>query len=103
PRSRHPASLALSPTRRSSDLVRQPLVAARAEKDSLTASREVDHRSDQRACRGVRRNIGAAAVGNEAPGDKNVVRRQVAAREPERSEEHTSELQSLTNLVCRLL
>src|SRR5438093_10289502 len=24
-------------------------------------------------------------------------------REPERSEEHTSELQSLTNLVCRLL
>src|SRR5438093_7650593 len=27
----------------------------------------------------------------------------VALRFPERSEEHTSELQSLTNLVCRLL
>src|SRR5262249_56636546 len=26
-----------------------------------------------------------------------------ARREPDRSEEHTSELQSLTNLVCRLL
>src|SRR5262249_61836459 len=26
-----------------------------------------------------------------------------AVREPRRSEEHTSELQSLTNLVCRLL
>src|SRR5438046_6104267 len=30
-------------------------------------------------------------------------RRVTAARNPSRSEEHTSELQSLTNLVCRLL
>src|SRR5262249_58470506 len=31
------------------------------------------------------------------------LRHLVDARGPERSEEHTSELQSLTNLVCRLL
>src|SRR5438093_7168324 len=31
------------------------------------------------------------------------VRRQKLAERPQRSEEHTSELQSLTNLVCRLL
>src|SRR5262249_61785413 len=31
-----------------------------------------------------------------------VVRRLEDVREPVRSEEHTSELQSLTNLVCRL-
>src|SRR5438093_11402841 len=31
------------------------------------------------------------------------VRRPFGQRQPPRSEEHTSELQSLTNLVCRLL
>src|SRR5262249_58668270 len=37
---------------------------------------------------------------DEAP---EVEREQRRAREADRSEEHTSELQSLTNLVCRLL
>src|SRR5438046_5548882 len=41
--------------------------------------------------------IGRAAA--RVPG----LERQVARLEEERSEEHTSELQSLTNLVCRLL
>src|SRR5262249_56111033 len=33
----------------------------------------------------------------------NVIRTQVFVPQDKRSEEHTSELQSLTNLVCRLL
>src|SRR5437016_13165653 len=37
------------------------------------------------------------------PTGSNVVGANVAGRRRERSEEHTSELQSLTNLVCRLL
>src|SRR5258706_11065332 len=39
------------------------------------------------------------------PGERAVIGRPaiITARSPGRSEEHTSELQSLTNLVCRLL
>src|SRR5438093_10297394 len=35
--------------------------------------------------------------------ERRLARRPVEAQPPTRSEEHTSELQSLTNLVCRLL
>src|SRR2546427_8210560 len=35
--------------------------------------------------------------------DATTVRRHVGAVHPDRSEEHTSELQSQSNLVCRLL
>src|SRR3712207_7939113 len=38
-----------------------------------------------------------------APGDRGRVRIQLRARRGERSEEHTSELQSRQYLVCRLL
>src|SRR5438093_13214226 len=51
----------------------------------------------------VGRNRDVAVVG-ESPGD--LLGRSVPARHvvnDDRSEEHTSELQSLTNLVCRLL
>src|SRR2546426_3255679 len=44
--------------------------------------------------------------GSGVPSGRDVVRqrhREVAGRETERSEEHTSELQSPCNLVCRLL
>src|SRR5438093_1682067 len=36
-------------------------------------------------------------------GRARMIRTQLRGQGPERSEEHTSELQSLTNLVCRLL
>src|SRR5262249_61358139 len=54
-----------------------------------------------------RRSGGGAAAGEDGPGQRSGGgrrgaggRRQIVAL---RSEEHTSELQSLTNLVCRLL
>src|SRR2546430_15418024 len=43
-----------------------------------------------------------SAVGGPRPGSDTVVRRQLT-RVLQRSEEHTSELQSQSNLVCRLL
>src|SRR2546430_13674984 len=39
----------------------------------------------------------------EAPGDTNRVLSRLLAETGDRSEEHTSELQSQSNLVCRLL
>src|SRR5256885_10781487 len=51
--------------------------------------------------------IGAAALGGGFVATRNFVRRRLrfvdAVRSPARSEEHTSELQSPCNLVCRLL
>src|SRR5258706_3651745 len=46
----------------------------------------------------------AVADGSLKPGDRLPPQRRLAAQlDVDRSEEHTSELQSLTNLVCRLL
>src|SRR5258706_10898088 len=46
-------------------------------------------------------NFGVSAVpGSEVPAGDDL---KEATSHPARSEEHTSELQSLTNLVCRLL
>src|SRR5262249_60520522 len=51
-------------------------------------------RKERESCQGGQwRGLGADRVGPESPG----------AQADIRSEEHTSELQSLTNLVCRLL
>src|SRR5438093_9905145 len=52
--------------------------------------------------RPVLRRAAARAAGLEQPDAAARVHRR-AARSRSRSEEHTSELQSLTNLVCRLL
>src|SRR2546427_4629516 len=49
---------------------------------------------------GWRPSTGSAAVGGEAPLGHV---REALRRPPQRSEEHTSELQSQSNLVCRLL
>src|SRR5262249_61482539 len=62
-------------------------------------------RDDHRA-RGDRAAVGqpqpvAAVFSGQAPGPAHV--RERGAEGPGRSEEHTSELQSLTNIVCRLL
>src|ERR1019366_10527338 len=42
-------------------------------------------------------------AGRDCRGWRSQRRRRAHARDDDRSEEHTSELQSLTNLVCRLL
>src|SRR5437016_10492214 len=54
-------------------------------------------------CRGDR--AGAGAPDRAGPGERSeaALRPACARRPAKRSEEHTSELQSLTNLVCRLL
>src|SRR5262249_61389142 len=90
-----PADLRSFPTRRSSDLRRPE--DARAARGGRRRNRL--HRRDRRhaACAPVQ----AAAV----PADEGVPSRGRFAADPRqrRSEEHTSELQSLTNIVCRLL
>src|SRR5437016_11169360 len=48
-------------------------------------------------------DIQAIAVGSDGVSAISDPRGRGVARSPGRSEEHTSELQSLTNLVCRLL
>src|SRR5438093_9141059 len=56
---------------------------------------------DQAAARSLRR--ARARVGERMSVTHDEVRRIARLAELDRSEEHTSELQSLTNLVCRLL
>src|SRR5438046_8292706 len=51
-----------------------------------------------RSPRTMRRELGGAAASTRRRSSRRALRSQAA-----RSEEHTSELQSLTNLVCRLL
>src|SRR5258706_11110829 len=62
-------------------------------------------RSLPRSSRMIAKRADAASVGIEAGADARVVisTKCVSSRFDSRSEEHTSELQSLTNIVCRLL
>src|SRR5262249_61196410 len=78
----HPPALPSFPTRRSSDL--DPLVAELFGRAVAAVVQAGDRRLDGVAHRALGRAVDAVAL---IP----------------RSEEHTSELQSLTNLVCRLL
>src|SRR5206468_11292181 len=95
-----PRSLPSSPTRRSSDLL------------ELFLAGHVDERADQLLSRLVRRVRLAGEekhhrpflVADDAPEIVEIVeeqRRSLVRRE--RSEEHTSEVQSRSDLVCRLL
>src|SRR5437016_11909358 len=93
---RRPPTSTLFPYRRSSDLA--------------AASRRAGHLSPHGAPPadvgdGGRRRIGAscAAPVHVPEGCAGLVRSAASAWRWCRSEEHTSELQSLTNLVCRLL
>src|SRR5262249_59170874 len=81
-----------SPTRRSSDL-------------QVGERRELPRRSRSRAG-GLQTGQGGVQTPGSfflRPGAAPRLGNQVRAWTQERSEEHTSELQSLTNLVCRLL
>src|SRR5262249_56971795 len=84
-------SLHSFPTRRSSDLAHLP---AEGRDDAQLVLR--DHRPRQRADR----RLDLDAVLEELARERDLVHERVLQG---RSEEHTSELQSLTNLVCRLL
>src|SRR5437016_14340623 len=53
--------------------------------------------------RGWIQEIGASELPWTSSVARFIGRRRVATKKSRRSEEHTSELQSLTNLVCRLL
>src|SRR5205823_13004651 len=89
------------PTRRSSDLI----VRSRSIHGGATEERNRDshrvgsaarkHREDASACGRGAGNAGIADWSAAGVGGR--------ARNSERSEEHTSELQSLAYLVCRLL
>src|SRR5690606_40196102 len=95
PRSpRHPHPF---PTRRSSDLARStPGADARPKREHLRAQvRESDGEPGT-----VRATGGEPGTVRATGGGSGVMR---LARLPDRSEEHTSELQSRENLVCRLL
>src|SRR5690606_41813715 len=97
---RHPPSF---PTRRSSDLLvipsvrRKPVRPARPWSLALALPLTLSALSTLSAC-------GAPAVSSsDICGKARPLLTLVANSGPERSEEHTSELQSRENLVCRLL
>src|SRR5205085_10192278 len=93
---RHRPPLHSFPTRRSSDLQRRHLRAVRRP-DPLVRC-EVRDRDDL-----VReRALGGRAAGALVRAGAELVEL-LAGELPARSEEHTSELQSQSNLVCRLL
>src|SRR5262249_57739936 len=93
----HLAALSF-PTRRSSDLAARLLGAVGDEKAlaQLIRSSLVDEHSD------VRSAARDGALASHHPDLVSPYLKALATGD-ERSEEHTSELQSLTNLVCRLL
>src|SRR5262249_61618446 len=82
------------PTRRSSDL---PAVARAARR---AARRARPRRQGAAVAAAAARACPALGAAQRRPRARAHERRRAARR---RSEEHTSELQSLTNLVCRLL
>src|SRR5262249_61529257 len=100
-RSTHHPTLPSFPTRRSSDLVgagtgAEERRAGRSVRGSRTGTR-AGTRAGTRVCAEERR----ICTGTRARAEERRTRTRTHAEE--RSEEHTSELQSLTNLVCRLL
>src|SRR2546425_7822862 len=70
---------------------------------SLDRPHERGRRLDRRAASGARRPPPRVLVQSETDEDPRSARREHPAAAPARSEEHTSELQSLAYLVCRLL
>src|SRR2546427_5685949 len=85
---RRPPRSTLFPTRRSSDL----LARSAQDREGQDVGRGHEQRARGVGLLGEGRVVEDAAVGGR-----------VLDEHPERSEEHTSELQSQSNLVCRLL
>src|SRR2546425_5878740 len=83
-----------------------PAVGKPGDRDGtgVQAPRTLQHERQTHAERGAR---GRAQPGARRPQDEAVPRQghaqRIELRDPVRSEEHTSELQSLAYLVCRLL
>src|SRR6266480_4467148 len=77
---------------------RRPLCARRSQADPRGRSR-------RGICRGLGRRDprSKARLEGRARADQAAPRTRASSRRPSRSEEHTSELQSHVNLVCRLL
>src|SRR5690606_41555194 len=97
----HTAALHAFPTRRSSDLKNDP--TGEKHRAAMRAAKEAKEAGDterERRIRAVAQRWSSFCVFElrSATGDKQ--RQDVL---PPRSEEHTSELQSRENLVCRLL
>src|SRR5207248_9801258 len=84
----HPPDLHSFPTRRSSDLDRQQVLEIVAVGARIPRARQGDKQIEHRV---------------EEHGDRQDVTRGAQGRRAARSEEHTSELQSPYDLVCRLL
>src|SRR5207247_8354236 len=97
----HPRPLHPFPTRRSSDLVKggvaPPVLAGRlprAPNEIALGGREL---------RALHKRVGDRTISRGAHGPVPLVVVGQVVLSPERSEEHTSELQSRVDLVCRLL
>src|SRR5438046_5798726 len=93
PRADDPLLLHSFPTRRSSDLVPATETLTQAERDKGIAELEGSKKASLTRRRDFRKRSGILSRHRTGGLWRNV----------RRSEEHTSELQSLTNLVCRLL
>src|SRR5262249_61903099 len=91
------------PTRRSSDLLRV-LGRAGSERDRPDRERQGPHQVTPTGAPTQDPSLRPRLVAFEPPEHFRHARDGTRVREEQgRSEEHTSELQSLTNLVCRLL
>src|SRR5690606_42024086 len=92
----------LFPTRRSSDLARLGPVLAISSASRPPGRAPGSLRREYRGDAGARGG-GAVAARADSLGDVSALTREGREDLPGRSEEHTSELQSRENLVCRLL
>src|SRR5207302_9101526 len=98
-----PRHLHSFPTRRSSDLVSNAAIPVIVKEEFTSADNpglmtwNINGRNT--VIKGPRRYLSVTLE----PADDFGVGPQVSLRDPRRSEEHTSELQSRENLVCRLL
>src|SRR5262249_59205793 len=87
------------PTRRSSDLTATPPTARPSGRRRRRRKNKHHGQACARASAERQRSEGGDAAHAGEPAEAQLA----CPIDPRRSEEHTSELQSLTNLVCRLL
>src|SRR5262249_56844674 len=95
----HRADLPPFPTRRSSDLSATRLARRHRSGTPCKGSHNVGETTGTARVNNRQRRVGRGVVAECGSRERTPVGRD----HHDRSEEHTSELQSLTNLVCRLL